>query len=124
MLRFARLVGDWAEVRTGGSLLADSDPPREEEETRLKAEIDVPRAGRPIAARAGRAAARRGLADRAPAPRRVRFVDGDALAALARESLVQAGCSFADDAAITVLGDAPLRRWRARAIATTARRWR
>ena len=48
----------------------------------------------------------------------MRFIDGgDALAALARESLVQAGCSFADDAPITVLGDAPLRRWRERSVA-------
>src|SRR5690606_24003400 len=38
MLRFARLVDGWAEVRTGGSLLADSDPVREEEETQLKAQ--------------------------------------------------------------------------------------
>jgi anthranilate synthase len=111
MLRFARLVGDWAEVRTGGSLLADSDPPREEEETRLKAESMF----RVLAGQSPRAR----VAALPPAtPRRVRFVDGgDALAALARESLVQAGCSFADDAPITVLGDAPLRRWRECAIA-------
>jgi anthranilate synthase len=111
MLRFARLVGDWAEVRTGGSLLADSDPPREEEETRLKAESMF----RVLAGQSPRAPA----AALPPAtPRRVRFVDGgDALAALARESLVQAGCRFADDAPITVLGDAPLRRWRECAIA-------
>jgi anthranilate/para-aminobenzoate synthase component I len=38
MLRFARIVGEIAEVRSGGSLLADSDPEREEAETRLKAE--------------------------------------------------------------------------------------
>lgn len=112
MLRFARLVGDWAEVRTGGSLLADSDPPREEEETRLKAESMF----RVLAGQSPRAP----LAAPPPAtPRRVRFVDGgDALAALARESLVRAGCSFADDAAITVLGDAPLPRWHEQAIAT------
>jgi anthranilate synthase len=112
MLRFARLVGDWAEVRTGGSLLADSDPPREEEETRLKAEAMF-RVLAGQSPRAPRAAAP------APPPRRVRFVDGgDALVALARESLVQAGCSFADDATLTVIGDAPLRRWREQAITT------
>jgi len=111
MLRFARLVGDWAEVRTGGSLLADSDPPREEEETRLKAESMF----RVLAGQSPRAPV---AAPPAAAPRRVRFIDGgDALAALARESLVQAGCSFADDAPIAVLGDAPLRRWRERSIA-------
>jgi anthranilate synthase len=111
MLRFARLVGDWAEVRTGGSLLADSDPPREEEETRLKAESMF----RVLAGQSPRAPV---AATPAPTPRRVRFVDGgDALAALARESLVQAGCRFADDASITVLGDAPLQRWREQAAA-------
>ena len=36
MLRVARLVDGWAEVRCGGSLLADSDPVREEQETRVK----------------------------------------------------------------------------------------
>ena len=108
MLRFARLVGDWAEVRTGGSLLADSDPPREEEETRLKAESMF----HVLAGQSPRAPA----ATAAPTtPRRVRFVDGgDALAALAREALVQAGCSFDAAAPITVLGDAALRRWRGR----------
>jgi hypothetical protein len=46
----------------------------------------------------------------------VRFDDpGDALAALARETLVQAGCEFADDAQIVVLGDAPLERLHGRA---------
>jgi hypothetical protein len=110
MLRFARLVGDWAEVRTGGSLLADSDPPREEEETRLKAESMF----RVLAGQSPRPPA---AALPAPTPRRVRFVDGgDALAALARDSLVRAGCSLADDAAITVIGDAPLPRWRERGI--------
>jgi hypothetical protein len=111
MLRFARVIGDWAEVRTGGSLLADSDPPREEEETRLKAESMF----RVLAGQSPRAPV---AATPAPTPRRVRFVDGgDALAALARESLVQAGCRFADDASITVLGDAPLQRWREQAAA-------
>ncbi len=38
VLRAARVVGDVAEVRTGGNLLVDSDPEKEEEETRLKAE--------------------------------------------------------------------------------------
>jgi anthranilate/para-aminobenzoate synthase component I len=38
VLRAARMVGDIAEVRTGGNLLVDSDPAKEEEETRLKAE--------------------------------------------------------------------------------------
>ena len=38
VLRAARIVGTLAEVRTGGNLLVDSDPEKEEEETRLKAE--------------------------------------------------------------------------------------
>jgi anthranilate synthase len=108
MLRFARLAGGWAEVRTGGSLLADSDPPREEEETQLKAESMF----RVLAGQSPRVPA---AAAPSPTPRRVRFEDGgDALAALAREALVQAGCSFADDATPRVFGDAPLRRWRER----------
>ena len=65
MLRFARLVGDWAEVRTGGSLLADSDPPREEEETRLKAESMFRVLAGQFAARAGGRAAARDTAARA-----------------------------------------------------------
>ena len=112
MLRFARLAGGWAEVRTGGSLLADSDPSREEAETQLKAEAmfrvlagQSPRV--PVAAAA------------APPPRRVCFDDGgDALVALAREALLQAGCHFADDAPIHVLGDGPLPRLREQVLAT------
>ena len=38
VLRAARVAGGVAEVRTGGNLLVDSDPDKEEEETRLKAE--------------------------------------------------------------------------------------
>lgn len=106
LLRFARLADGWAEVRTGGSLLADSDPVREEAETQLKAESMF----RVLAGQSPRPPA----APAQPAPRRsVRFVDGgDALAALAREALVQAGGRFDDGAPLTVLGDAPLPRLR------------
>lgn len=38
VLRAARIVAGIAEVRTGGNILADSDPDSEEEETRLKAQ--------------------------------------------------------------------------------------
>jgi len=38
VLRAARIVAGIAEVRTGGNILADSDPESEEEETRLKAQ--------------------------------------------------------------------------------------
>jgi anthranilate synthase len=105
MLRFARLAGGRAEVRTGGSLLADSDPAREEAETRLKAEsiFRVLAGGSP-----------RPLVTAVPEPVRcrLRFDDGgDALAALAREALVQAGAVLDDAAPVTVLGDGPLPRW-------------
>ncbi len=106
MLRFARLVGGWAEVRTGGSLLADSDPVREEAETRLKAESMF----RVLAGQSPRAPV---AALPEPPPRRVCFVDGgDALAALARDALVQAGCRVDNDAPMRVLGDRPLQRLR------------
>ena len=111
MLRFARVAGGWAEVRSGGSLLADSEPEREEAETRLKAESVF----RVLAGQSPRPPL---PAEPDPPARTVRFVDGgDALAALAREALVQAGCRFADDAPIRVLGDAPLARLRAQALA-------
>ena len=107
MLRFARLVDGVAEVRTGGSLLADSDPVREETETRLKAETLF----RVLAGSSPRAAPQPWPR---PRPCVVRFVDGgDALAALAREGLVQAGASFEEGAAVRVLGDGPLAAWRA-----------
>ena len=110
MLRFARLAGGWAEVRTGGSLLADSEPEREEAETQLKAEAmfrvlagQSPRPPRPE--------------QPAPPRRRVHFIDtGDALAALAREALTQAGCRFDDAAPLRVIGDAPLARLRDEAL--------
>jgi anthranilate synthase len=106
MLRFARVAGGWAEVRTGGSLLADSDPEREEAETRLKAESVF----RVLASQSPRPPV---AAEAAPPVRALRFIDhGDALAALARESLLQAGARLQDAAAITVLGDAPLARLR------------
>jgi hypothetical protein len=50
-----------------------------------------------------------------PQPHVVRFIDsGDALAPLAREALVQAGCTLADDAPIVVLGDGSLDAVRSR----------
>jgi anthranilate synthase len=108
MLRFARLLGDWAEVRTGGSLLADSDPPREEEETRLKAQTMF----RVLAGLSPREPAESPVLLSATVPlarTAVRFIDGgDALVALAREALVQAGSDFADDASVEVWGDGPL----------------
>lgn len=99
MLRFARLVDGIAEVRTGGSLLADSDPVREEEETRLKAETLF----RVLAGQSPRAAAAPAAA---PRPQAVRFDDGgDPLGPLLAEALVQAGCRFDPAAVLQVLGD-------------------
>lgn len=103
MLRFARLLGDVAEVRSGGNLLADSDPPREEEETRLKAQTLF----RVLAGQSPRAP----LATPPPPSTPVRAhlrPGGDALAALEREALVQAGCVIDPAAAIDVFGDGPL----------------
>lgn len=114
MLRFARLVDGIAEVRTGGSLLADSDPVREEQETQLKAEtlFRVLAGGSPRAPVAPAAP---------PSPCTLRFVDGgDPLAALMREALVQAGARFDDGAALRVLGDGPLEAWQARIAADDA----
>lgn len=112
MLRFARLVDGWAEVRTGGSLLADSDPVREEEETQLKAQTMF----RVLAGQSPRVATPATAAARSHA---VHYVDGgDALDALAREALVQAGATFDEHAALTVLGDGPLDALRTREAAT------
>lgn len=113
MLRFARIVDGIAEVRVGGSLLADSDPAREEEETRLKAETLF-----------------RVLAGTAPGPQqarpverirtRIAFIDnGDPLAALSREALLRAGAEFDADAAIRVFGDGSLDTARAAVCALT-----
>lgn len=107
LLRSARLLDGVAEVRTGGNLLADSEPLREEEETRLKAQTL-------FRVLAGESAQAR-TAPPAGAAVRVQFEDvGDALAGLAREALVQAGCTLTDDAPIRVLGDGPLAALHAR----------
>ena len=108
ILRFARLLGDRAEVRTGGSLLVDSDPVCEEEETRLKAEAMF----RVLAGQSPRMP----TVHVTPAkPVKVRFEDSsDAWSALTREALVQAGCEFDDNAPIVVLGDGPIHTVRLR----------
>ena len=99
MLRFARLVDGVAEVRTGGSLLADSDPAREEQETRLKAETLF----RVLAGQSPRPAAPPPVP---PHPHTVAFDDGgDPLGPLLSETLVQAGCRFAAQAPLRVLGE-------------------
>lgn len=107
MLRFARLVEDCAEVRCGGSLLADSDPVREEEETRIKSEtlFRVLAGGSPRAASAPW---------RPSASHLVGFQDGgDPLAPLMRETLVKAGCAVVAGSMSWVSGDGPLPALRA-----------
>ena len=104
ILRAARVVGNTAEVRTGGNLLVDSDPGKEEEETRLKAETLF-----------------RVLAGESPRPpahavvfeQRFKvslFGAGDPMGPLLSECLTGAGCELVPDngAPILVLGDGPL----------------
>ena len=115
ILRFARLLGAWVEVRTGGSLLADSEPVREEEETRLKAESMF----RVLSGQSPRAPA---AAVPEPPKRRVCFLDGgDALAALAREALAQVGCEFDTAASLLVRGDGPLELLRSQQVVSDGR---
>lgn len=100
VLRAARVVGNTAEVRTGGNLLVDSDPDKEEEETRLKAETLF----RVLA----------GASPKVPAPSvdshrrfRVAFRDcGDPMGPLLRECLAGAGCELVSesDCEVIVLG--------------------
>lgn len=107
MLRFARLVDGRAEVRCGGSLLADSEPEREEEETRLKSETLF----RVLAGASPRAAR---TTYRPSAAHVIGYQDsGDPLAALMRETLVQAGCEIVDGHTPSVSGDGPLDAMRA-----------
>ncbi len=99
VLRAARIVGEVAEVRTGGNLLVDSDPQKEEEETRLKAETmfrvlagDSPRASVP----------------EVPLRRfRVSYLDcGDPMGPLLASCLASAGCDLVSGevAEVVVLG--------------------
>jgi anthranilate synthase len=100
VLRAARVVGDIAEVRTGGNLLVDSDPQKEEEETRLKAEtLFRVLAGKSPRAREQSAAFERRF--------KVEFVDcGDPMASLLAECLVSTGCELGatGERSILVLG--------------------
>ncbi len=101
VLRAARVIGDIAEVRTGGNLLVDSDPGKEEEETRLKAETLF----RVLS----------GVSPRPPAGAvvferrfKVSFIDGgDPMGALLAECLASAGAEIVADhaAELVILGD-------------------
>lgn len=100
VLRAARVVGDIAEVRTGGNLLVDSDPQKEEEETRLKAEtLFRVLAGQSPHGRKPSVASERRF--------RVEFVDcGDPMASLLAECLASTGCELgaSGGGSILVLG--------------------
>lgn len=103
ILRAANVVGDVAEIRTGGNLLVDSDPGKEEEETRLKAETLF----RVLAGESPRPPAR-------ATPYRQRFKvsffdAGDPMSALLSECLTSAGCEVipGESGDMFVLGDGP-----------------
>lgn len=103
ILRAARVVGDIAEVRTGGNLLVDSDPGKEEEETRLKAETLF----RVLAGESPRPPARAVVFE---LRFKVAFFDaGDPMGPLLSECLTGAGCELATDGSATILvvGDGP-----------------
>jgi hypothetical protein len=102
ILRAATVRGGVAEVRTGGDLMADSSPEREEQESRLKTR-SVWRAFGLEADAAAQAAH-----ERAGAPAAVNLVDaGDPFGASLRDCLQGLGVALQRDAAVTVLtGDA------------------
>jgi len=103
VLRAARVVGDIAEVRTGGNLLVDSDPAKEEEETRLKAETLF----RVLAGASPRPPLRAVVFERRF---KVSFVDGgDTMRSLFAECLASVGADVAsgDEGELVVLGDGP-----------------
>lgn len=102
ILRAASITDGVAEVRTGGNLLVDSDPDKEEEETRLKAETLF----RVLRGESPKAKFRRAESHRSF---EVSFQhDADPLADLLAEALARSGCTLVEDAsrAIVVLGDA------------------
>lgn len=114
ILRAARVAGGVAEVRTGGDLLADSSPEREEEESRLKT-LSLWRAfglAPPAAGAAGSpdtgALSGTGAARAGAAPLSLRLCcESDPLAAALRDCLQGLGCVLSERAATRVLaGDA------------------
>lgn len=110
ILRAAVLRGGTVEVRCGGDLMADSDPPREERESRLKA-LSLWRAlGMEEAVAAAVAVAVNAEGSAWPAALAVRLQSGgDPFAAAVTDVLLGLGCVLRDDAAVTVLaGDGTL----------------
>lgn len=101
LLRAALVRDGIVEVRTGGDLLADSDPQREEAESRLKTRSLWRAFGLEASPSADAGALRRADADM---PRQVRLVaGGDAFAAGLADCLAAMGCVISDDAPVTVL---------------------
>jgi len=104
ILRAAAVRGGVAEVRTGGDLMADSDPAREEQESRLKT-LSVWRAFGLEAAMGSAAAAQ---SPAAALPAAVCFVDAqDAFGSATRDCLLGLGLALDDTAAVRVVVGAP-----------------
>ncbi|MDO8756316.1 MAG: chorismate-binding protein, partial [Polaromonas sp.] len=98
ILRAAAVRGDVAEVRTGGDLMADSSPEREEQESRLKT-LSLWRAFG-LESAAVRAAAQQGIA----LPAAVHLVDaGDPFGNAMRDCLLGLGLDFAPQAPCCLL---------------------
>jgi len=99
VLRAARVVGGVAEIRTGGNVLVDSDPDKEEEESRLKAQtlfrvLEGAELRSPSSAPAQAGSCRLVACDDAAAPR-------------LENALAAAGAVVSPDAKVQVLSGAP-----------------
>jgi anthranilate synthase len=100
VLRAARIAGGIAEIRTGGNILVDSDPGKEEDETRLKAETL-------FRVLAGRAQVSQPVAG---ATYPLRGIEGsDPFGPALRNALARAGCVEAREG-VTVLSGVPSAR--------------
>lgn len=99
VLRAARVAGGVAEIRTGGNIVADSDPDREEEESRLKAltlfrvlEGEGARPASPVT----------------PAPMPIRILESDdAFAPRLANALALAGALPGPNATVSILSGTP-----------------
>jgi len=101
LLRAAAVRCGVAEVRTGGDLLADSSPEREEAESRLKTRS----LWRAFGLEAGPSTEQAAVRD--AAPMRVRLLaDGDPFQASLADTLAALGIECADDASVCVIAGA------------------
>ncbi|WP_298924248.1 chorismate-binding protein [uncultured Ramlibacter sp.] len=104
ILRAAAVRGGVAEVRTGGDLMADSSPEREEQESRLKT-LSLWRA---FGLEAAMGAVPDGQQAAAALPQAVRLLDAqDPFGNAARDCLLGLGLVLNDAAAVTVVAGAP-----------------